>query len=471
MKNFFIYLGLAAAGTASLHAAYTPDSTDNSKMWSLAATLRGFYDDNYDTVPNKKGSFGFEVNPSFSLSMPLQQTEIGLRYNYGLYYYQTRKSDGQNPIDQTHQFDVWLDHAFTPRWEAKVKDTVLVTQDPVLSAVGTATPQRVNGNNIANTFTASLHTDWTRLFSTELTYGNSFYDYENSGATGINPVGTPPTLYSPFPLPGYSFVPAPPAPLAGYYNGGPAFVSPSYAGLLNRVEQNISLDLQWHVTPMTMVFIGYQFGLVNFTGNELIAFSQTFPYDSSTPASTPKPVYSSSRDSLSHYGYVGGNHQFLENLTGSLRAGVQYTTYYNDPNATSSLGPYGDASLIYTYASGSYAMIGVTESRNATDTVQVNSSGQITQDQESTVVYASINQPLTPKLMGSVVGHYQYSIYHNGQFNSQSAEFYNVGLNLSYAFTRHLSSDVGYNFDWYTTPVPGQGYTRNRIYLGVTASY
>ena len=469
MKNFFIYLGLAAAGTASLHAAYTPDSTDNSKMWSLAATLRGFYDDNYDTVPNKKGSFGFEVNPSFSLSMPLQQTEIGLRYNYGLYYYQTRKSDGQNPIDQTHQFDLWLDHAFTPRWEAKVKDTVAVTQDPVLSAVGTATPQRVDGNNIVNTFTASLHTDWTRLFSTELTYGNSFYRYENSGATGINSAGTPPTIYyGPNFVPGatsYNPVAIPGYP-AGYYNGGPASVNPSYAGLLNRVEQTIGLDLQWHVTPTTMALIGYKFGLVNFIGNELIAFSQPFPYTS--PA---KPVYSSSRDSMSHYGYVGGNHQFLENLTGSIKAGVQYTTYYNDPNATSSLGPYGDASLIYTYASGSYAQIGVTEMRNATDTIQVNSSGQITQDQESTVVYASINQPLTPKLMGSVVGHYQYSIYHNGQFNSQSAEFYNVGLNLSYAFNRHFSSDVGYNFDWYTTPVPGQGYTRNRIYLGVTASY
>jgi uncharacterized protein (PEP-CTERM system associated) len=135
------------------------------------------------------------------------------------------------------------------------------------------------------------------------------------------------------------------------------------------------------------------------------------------------------------------------------------------------LGPYADASLIYTYASGSYVQLGVTQSRNATDTVQVDNQGHITQDQESTVVYGSINHPLTPKLMGSLVGHYQYSVYHNGQFNSQSADFYNLGLNLSYAFNRHFSSDIGYNFDWYTTPVPGQGYTRNRVYLGVTATY
>ena len=83
------------------------------------------------------------------------------------------------------------------------------------------------------------------------------------------------------------------------------------------------------------------------------------------------PLYSNSRDNLSHYGYVGVQHTFLENLTGSANVGVQYTEYYNDPNSTSSLGPYADASLIYTYASGSYAQLGLTQSRNATDTVQI----------------------------------------------------------------------------------------------------
>ena len=73
--------------------------------------------------------------------------------------------------------------------------------------------------------------------------------------------------------------------------------------------------------------------------------------------------------------------------------------------------------------------------------------------------------------MSSLVGRYQYSIYNGGGFNNRSSEFYNLGLNLAYAFNRHFSSDVGYNFDWYTTPVSGQGYTRNRVYLGVTATY
>ncbi len=115
--------------------------------------------------------------------------------------------------------------------------------------------------------------------------------------------------------------------------------------------------------------------------------------------------------------------------------------------------------------------MGVTQSRNATDTVSVDSSGQLTLDQESTVAYFSVNQALTPKLTGSVLGHFQYSVYNQGQYDNGSSKFYNLGVNLSYAFNRHFSSDLGYNFDWYTTPVPDQDYTRNRVYLGVTAAY
>ncbi len=396
-------------------------------MWSLSGTLRGFYDDNYNTTPKKHGSAGFEASPSFSLNMPLEQTEIGLRYAYGLYYYQQREINGQNPIDQTHQLDLWLDHAFTPRWETKLEDTFAMSKEPSLTVGAAAVPQRTSQNNLVNTVNASLHTDWTRQIGTTLTYQNSFYYYENSGAT-INPDKS---------------------------------VNASYAGLLNRVEQTVGLELQWAILPTTTAMVGYKFEQVNFNGNEQIAYDPK----------TKKFYTSDSRDNRSHFGYVGVQHDFLDNLKGTANVGVQYTEYYNDPSSTSSFGPYADASLIYTYASGSYAQLGLTQSRNETDAVRVNSNGQITQDQESTVLYGSINHQLTPKLMGSVVGHYQYSVYHNGQFNSQSAEFYNAGLNLTYAFNRHLSSELGYNFDWYTTPVQGQGYTRNRIYLGVTATY
>src|SRR5258707_3648493 len=172
MKKIFASIGLAAAGTASLHAYALLDAGDD-KVWSVAATLRGFYDDNYITSSTKQSSIGFEVTPSFELNMPLQQTEVGLKYTYGLYYYQKREELGQNPIDQTHQFDLWVDHAFTPRWDLQFGDTVTVAQDPALTTGGTPTAQRVEGNNLVNAAHATLTTDWTRLFSTSLSYQNT----------------------------------------------------------------------------------------------------------------------------------------------------------------------------------------------------------------------------------------------------------------------------------------------------------
>ena len=100
MKKFFVSVGLIAAGTASLQAAYAPEwNSASASMWSVSGTLRGFYDDNYETASSgaKIGSFGMEVSPQISLNVPLQQTELGMRYIYGLYYYQRREDSGRKP--------------------------------------------------------------------------------------------------------------------------------------------------------------------------------------------------------------------------------------------------------------------------------------------------------------------------------------------------------------------------------------
>lgn len=432
MKKFIVSVGLVAAGSMSLHADYSPDASDTSKIWTLSGTLRGFYDDNYLTAPRKEGSAGFEVSPSFMLNAPFEQTEVGIKYTYGLYYYQDRERLGLNPIDQSHEFDLWLDHAFTPRWETRFEDSVTVAQEPqLLSTPGTAAAvdNRVEGNNLVNNGMVSLTTDWTELFSTKLSLANTFYDYQDSG---------------------------------GNFNFFIPGTSPSLSGLLDRDENLVALNFQWQATSQTMGFVGVQYGQVIYLSNEQIAFNPI----------TGQYYDSSSRNNRSEYGYVGATHQFLANLTGSIEAGVQYTSYYLDPNSTSSVGPYGSASLVYTYAPGSFAEIGVTESRNATDVIAVNSAGQITQDQESTVAYGSINHAITAKLSGSLTADYQYSIYHDGLDNNDNAQLVSLGLNLSYTFSPHLSSEIGYNFDWYHTVVAlDENYNRNRVYLGVTATY
>lgn len=431
MKKFFISVGLIAAGTSSLQAAYAPDwNSTSAAMWSVSGTLRGFYDDNYETAPNgvKRGSFGFEISPQFQLNVPLQQTELGIRYIYGLYYYQKREELGENPIDQTHQFDLWVDHAFTERWQARVRDSFVVGQQPELIDPNTSVTRRVDGNNIRNTGTLTLNTAWTRLFSTALNYQNSFFDYQNSGATTANL----------------------------------ATQGASLAGLLNRIEQLVSLDFQWHVAPETVAFFGGQFGAVNYIGDEPIALNTV----------GPQPFYYSDvRDSRSYYGYVGFQRRLLANLSFIGKGGMQYTENYNDPFNTTSLNPYADISLVYTYLPGSYAQIGFTQTQNATDQVTPDANGRITLQTESSTGYASLNHKLTSKLLGTVIGRWQHSVYNQGLYNDQAFDYYNLGVNLSYSFNEHISVDAGYNFDNIDSQIPGNSYTRNRIYLGVTAAY
>jgi len=437
-------MGLAAAGTAGLHAAYAPDlgPLSDTKVWNVSATLRGFYDDNYDTANsglNPKGSYGFEVSPQLVLAVPLQQTELGLRNTYSMTYYQERESLSQNPIDQSDQLDLWVDHAFTERWQAKVMDTFVVAQEPeLLNPSGSAVtlPIRVTGDNIVNTASINLNTDWTRQFSTSLTYQNSVFDYQNSGATttDVQPGGS----------------------------------GASLAGLLNRVDQSISLDLQWRFSAETMAFFGGSFELVNYYGNEPIS-----------PALPSGYYYSDARDNRSYFGYVGIQHNILPNLNVTAKVGAQYTDDYNDSQSSPSVAPYAILSVIYTYSPGSYAEVGVNQQRNATDVIALNSItstnspgyGKITQDQESTYVYGSINHQITPKLLGTLIGSWQYSTFEGGVNNNLADNYYSLGLNLSYTFTPHISADAGYNFDDIQSDIYQRGYTRNRVYIGVTASY
>lgn len=445
MKKFFVSMGLAAAGTASLQAAYAPElgPLATTKIWNVSATLRGFYDDNYDTANgglNPRGSYGFEVSPQLMLAVPLQQTELGLRNTYSMQYYQERQELNQSSVDQSDQLDLWVDHAFTERWQAKVLDTFVVAQEPQLLNPNTAAgslPFRVRGDNIRNTGTITLATDWTRLFSTVLNYQNTFYDYQNTGATE--------------------------ADILAFTLGIPGASGPSLAGLLNRIEQTISLDLQWHLSPKTIAFVGGQFAMVNYTGDEPVAFAPQLPGNY---------YFSEDRNERLYTGYAGIQHNLLPNLSVVAKAGATYADPYNNPLGSTSVAPYAVLSIIYTYLPGCYAQLGLNQARNATDVVSPDpTSGKITQDQNSTFLYGSINHQITPKLLATLIGSWQYSSFQEGRYADQSDTIYSVGLNLAYSFTPHFSADLGYNFDQISSDILQRGYSRNRVYIGVTAAY
>src|SRR6266516_1245484 len=110
MKKLIASAGLVSVGAAGLQAAYAPGLTpmETAKPWSIAASVRGFYDDNYNQapshpsspgVPSSQSSSGFEISPSAKLNFPLEQTYLGVGYTYSLKYYLDRPD---NKYDQYH---------------------------------------------------------------------------------------------------------------------------------------------------------------------------------------------------------------------------------------------------------------------------------------------------------------------------------------------------------------------------------
>jgi hypothetical protein len=116
--------------------------------------------------------------------------------------------------------------------------------------------------------------------------------------------------------------------------------------------------------------------------------------------------------------------------------------------------------------------MGFYQSRNATDVTGSTAVGQqVTQDQNSSTVYGTINHAFSPRLIGSANGQVQYSKFYGGTVNGESQSWYSLGLNLMYVFNPHLSADIGYNYDDVTSITVQPGYNRNRVYVGVTGTY
>src|SRR5208282_4071133 len=136
-----------------------------------------------------------------------------------------------------------------------------------------------------NTGIATLDTQWTRLMGTELSYQNNIYHYSNG----------------------------------------------AYQALLDLIQHDIGLNVNWRLQPELLAFVGYQYEQINYTGNDPIS----------------PGFVSDNRNNRSHYGYVGAQYNPLDNLELDARAGIQYVDYYNPPAgspSTDTLSPYASIS-------------------------------------------------------------------------------------------------------------------------------
>jgi hypothetical protein len=412
---------LSAAGVVAFGLVAVQSASAQEKIWNVSATLRGFYDDNYATAPSNPGpgvagarsSLGFELSPSAGINLSREQTTLTANYIYSMRYFDDRVTDS---ADHSHQLNAKLTHNFSPRYRLDVSESFAVAQEPQLLDPATLTrPLRSEGNNIRNIAGFTFGADVTPLLTMEGGYQNGFYDYQQTGVDSLS-------------------------------------------ARLDRLEHQIFINSRWNIQPTTVGIFGYQYGMTDQTSKDLVA----------SPVIPAAFVNANTRDSRSHYLYVGADHTFTPQLSGSVRVGGQYTEFPNAVPGTSgsTISPYVDVNGSYSYGEGSYFQLGVKHNRSTTD---VSSS----LDQEATSVYGSVNHKITAKLTANVVAQYQFSEFNQGPQSGQSDNFFSAGLNLAYEINQYFSAETGYNYDRLDSDVTGgnRSYTRNRFYIGFRASY
>ena len=467
MKNIIASTGLVALGIASLQTTTETKADPNPNTpWSISASLRGFYDDNITTLPDKykvyarvldqktslspdrpnyvwkeveaskQSSYGISISPSVNFNAVREQGEIGLGYTFGLKWYEDRDPDS---TDESHTIAAKIAHSVSPTFSFELANNFRIAQEPEIATVGTVRRPINSDNVVVNPETGSV-----------AIRGDQDYLHNQASFYATQMLSDTYSIY------------------AGYANTIFNFDNESFSILLNRMEHTPLVHLKAQLKPNTVGLIGYRFKAVDYSEDE-----KNLPYSN---------LKADVRDSDSHYVYAGLDHAFTPTLQGSVRLGAQFTKFVNadeNPNSTidDATNPFADANLSYGYAEGSHLQIGVKHERNRHDMAfnpNVVAKNPIL-DQEQTVVYASVNHRVTAKLNASLVGHYLNGTYEGGgpTVDGQNDEYWAFGLSLDYAINPYLAAEAGYNFDDYESGILPQfrSYDRNRVYIGLRASY
>jgi hypothetical protein len=419
MKKIIASAGLLAVGSSvGLQAQYAPPALTRDEMtkpWSVSASLRGFYDDNYLAAHKrfKDESFGAEFSPAAALHFnATDQTRVRLDYIYSLKYYEGRPDEH---FDHSHEFRGRADHRFSERTSISLEDAFVYSQEPIIIDEGVPTAVgRLESDADAMRNRAAINGEFalTELWSIGAGYHNLWVDWSEDGDF-------------------------------------------SRSALLDRMEHLFRFDARYQIQPDLVALAGYQFGIVDYTGDERIA--EVVPFGPG-----PEDAFSEDRNNISHYFYVGGEKSFTELFRANGRVGVRYTDYHEV--GESSINPYIDANATYEYLRGSYVNAGVRYDRNATDV-------GFALEQNTATLYGSLAHRITPQLTGTILGQFFRSEFEEGPSNADIEYALLLGGNLEYQIAQNWFTEFGYNFDRLDSDLPLRSYTRNRVYVGVRARY
>ncbi len=424
MKRNFTSAGMVALGVLGLCTAGAQE-----KPWNLSAKLRTFYDDNYATLPagaaNRDDSFGIEVNPVARMTTGAGPTAVQLIYDYRMRFFEGR---GDSQIDNQHLVTFDVKNKPDDRTTLTFKNVFAYAQEPGVNETVITSAVKTEGSYFNNRANLGLQVNLNERVGLETGYENVFYDYEQDNDTVI-PVG-------------------------------------ARSALLDRVEHYFNLSTRWKVQPTLDGIVGYRYGAIRQTSEDLLATGVA-------GRAAPGNILPNERDADTHFAFVGADKRFTDVLAGSLRVGIQFTDF---PNAQagasdSAVNPFADSSVTYRLPSDGSVRLGVKHARNQTD-VAFAAGSNPTLDSETTTLYGTVNSRLFGQLSGGLVFQYQRSSFNGGSQDSKIDNLAALGANLKYnILPNRLVAETGYSFERLDSDITGRSFSRNRVYIGLSATY
>jgi hypothetical protein len=355
---------------------------------------------------------------------------------YEARWYENRSDDNW---DQNVTAILKANHKFSPRYNLDFDNVFTYANEPTILEPGSVitAPAQLRSettgvrNRPALNFTAAL----TERIGVAVGFVNLWYDYfqdQQDATTPANPLGLG-----------------------------------SQAAVLNRLEYYPSIDLRYQVQQNLVGLIGYQLGITDYTSDDPIAVDVGDPLN-------PQFIPGSIRSMMSHYLYIGAEYSLTTDLTAAGKVGATYVSY-DDLDGNDGWSPYLDGSLTYQYLPGDQITAGVRYQPSATDVAapafSVTSLDQITASSDTFVFYTQVAHRITPKLTAILTGTVQHSLFQGGFYNDDVDWYFVAGLGLNYRFNQWWSAEIGYNYDRLDSDIDFRGFTRNRGYLGVRATY
>ena len=418
MKKLVVSVGIIALGSSVMQAVETGalNAQQTKKAWSVSASLRGFYDDNFNSQsgPNKQSSTGAEISPSIDFGVAGEQSSFDVGYDLTARYYDKSVNGSSDRSDFTHNFNATATHSISERVKLNAGESFVVGQEPDLQRGTIDNPQRISGDNVRNYANVGADIQATSLLGFQVGYNNTLVDYDDQG-------------------------------------------NDSNSARLDRMEHGVNLGSKWTLNPQTAALLGVRLGKTEYLRKgEFADFAGN--------------VSSTSRNSRSLILYGGAEHEFNDTLSGSLLVGGQRTTYPNNPNTDSKWSPWVESSLDYQYQTQTKFSLGFSYNRSASDLVAP-LGVDFVRDAETASLYASVTHEIAAHLSGSGSIRYQSAKFNGGSVDGKKDNFLLLGLGLAYEFNPNLEGNVGYNFDDLSSDQSGRSYNRNKFYVGVTAKY